>query len=442
MASVPNMNVFPSVPATGAPAPAEGEGGEVFANLLPTVAPGTILNGPPVPGAVLAQDAATQIRAALPDGEATEDGEAGDTADAKDAIAADGSDDAIAALFAQVEFVPIVQTPKPVPPVAVTTPVPTPPSNETARIVPDAQAAPLRLVTPGVPMTVQAPIDAATEVTAPASESSSETPTPARAIEAAAKSAARGEALPDELVIPVKTLLKQAAAQAPAPAAEVAQKAVTLAAMPIVDGTPERPRGSRASAEKMIAPASPTTLMPTVPSTPAVMPMVAPTDQLAVSQPAQRLDGAPAQPTEQGIEHELDLAHESEWLDRLARDIARSGASDGPMRFKLNPQTLGHLRVELTQGDMGTSVRLTVETDAARALLTDAQPKLIAEARAQGVRIAQTDIDLAGSGHQASGDPRRQDDPRQNILVRTARGSGGETAVAVETGRTRSDRYA
>lgn len=435
MASVPNMNVFPSVPATGAPAPTEGEGGEVFANLLPTVAPGTILNGPPVPGAVLAQDAATQIRAALPDGETAEDGEAGDAGDAKDAVAADGSDDAIAALFAQVEFVPIVQTPKPVPPVAVTTPVPTPPSNETARIVPDAQAAPLRLVTPGVPMTVQAPIDAvppASETPIPA--------TPARAIEAATKGAARGEALPDELVIPVKTILKQAAAQAPA--VEAAQKAVTLAAMPIVDGDQARPRASRASAEKVIAPASPTTLIPTVPSTPAVMPMVAPTDQLAVSQPAQRLDGAPAQPTEQGIEHELDLAHESEWLDRLARDIARSGASDGPMRFKLNPQTLGHLRVELTQGDMGTSIRLTVETDAARALLTDAQPKLIAEARAQGVRIAQTDIDLAGSGHQASGDPRRQDDPRQNILVRTARGSGGETAVAVETGRTRSDRYA
>lgn len=443
MASAPNMNVFLSVPVTGAPAPADGEGGEVFASLLPTITAGTILNGPAVPGTAVAQDPATQIRAALPEGAATEDGETGDAADADGAVAADGSDDAVAALFAQAEFVPIVQTPKPVPPVAVTTPVPTAPPPETARIVPDAQAAPIRLVTPGVPMTVQAPAEGAAETASPTPDSTTEAPTPARTFEAAAKGAARGEALPDELVIPVKTALKQAAAQVPAPA-EAAQKAATVVAVPVIERGQERPRVSRGSAEKPIAPASPATLMPTAPSTPAVMPMVAPADQLAASPPAatQRLEGAPAQPAEQAIEHELDLAHESEWLDRLARDIARSGASDGPMRFKLHPQTLGHLKVELTQGDMGTSVRLTVETEAARAILADAQPKLVAEARAQGVRIAQTDIDLSGSGQQASGDPRRQDDARQTVLIRTARGSGGETAVAVETGRARSDRYA
>lgn len=147
--------------------------------------------------------------------------------------------------------------------------------------------------------------------------------------------------------------------------------------------------------------------------------------------------------TELAAERKLDLARDSQWLDRLARDIAQAGSSDTPLRFRLHPQTLGSLHVELQQGDHGTAVRLTVETEAARQILTDAQPRLAAEARAQGVRIAETHVDLSGSGRHAPGDQRRQDEARQTPFIRTAPGAGsGAAAAARPAGRARLDRYA
>jgi hypothetical protein len=101
----------------------------------------------------------------------------------------------------------------------------------------------------------------------------------------------------------------------------------------------------------------------------------------------------------QMVEHQLDLAHESRWLDQLAKDIARAGSADGHLRFKLNPENLGNLHVEMSNGHAGASVRLIADTEAARALLADAQPRLVAEARAQGVRIAETHVDLGQGGH-------------------------------------------
>jgi flagellar hook-length control protein FliK len=106
------------------------------------------------------------------------------------------------------------------------------------------------------------------------------------------------------------------------------------------------------------------------------------------------------------VEHQLDLAADGAWLDQLAKDIAAAGEDGAPLRFRLNPETLGSLRVEVTQQRDGAAIRLTADTEAARAIIADAQPKLIAEARAQGVRISETHVDL-GQGS-ASGDPRRQ----------------------------------
>jgi flagellar hook-length control protein FliK len=105
--------------------------------------------------------------------------------------------------------------------------------------------------------------------------------------------------------------------------------------------------------------------------------------------PAMPIEQAPeAAPSELLVEHQLDLAHEGEWLDQLARDIAQTAGGDKtPLRFRLNPETLGSLRVEITQDRNGTAVRLTADSEAARAIIADAQPRLIAEARAQGIRI-------------------------------------------------------
>ena len=113
------------------------------------------------------------------------------------------------------------------------------------------------------------------------------------------------------------------------------------------------------------------------------------------------------------------------------------------MRFKLHPETLGQMRVELSQGERGTSVRLTVETETARAVIADAQPKLVAEARAQGVRIAETHVDLAGgSGGQASSDPRRHEAAREPVFVRTAAGAARGEEAESQSRRSRGERYA
>ncbi len=141
------------------------------------------------------------------------------------------------------------------------------------------------------------------------------------------------------------------------------------------------------------------------------------------------------------IEHQLDMAHEGEWLDQLARDITRSAGSDSsPLRFRLNPENLGSLRVEISQDRNGAAVRLTTDTEAARTIIADAQPRLIAEARAQGIRISEAHVDLGGQT--ASGDPRRQNAVFEEAPLRTARSlqEHGEGDGNPTPGR--SERYA
>ena len=98
--------------------------------------------------------------------------------------------------------------------------------------------------------------------------------------------------------------------------------------------------------------------------------------------------------------HHLNLVKDSEWLDSLAKDITRAAQSDTHLRFQLNPEHLGSLKVEVLNGANGTSVKLTADTEAARAILVDAQPRLVAEARAQGLRISEAQVNLSSQGGQ------------------------------------------
>jgi len=248
------------------------------------------------------------------------------------------------------------------------------------------------------------------------------------------------EAAVKELLQGKEISAKQVAA---APRKAGAEKAGTDAAPAQVPA--EAQPQSRTQAQTP-APAAPATSQAPAPLPIAELPQPA-LAPLAPQPPAPRAGKAgtveATRTTDLAVERQLDLARDAEWLDRLARDIARAGANDTPLRFRLHPQTLGHLQVELQQGDRGTAVRLTVETEAARQILADAQPRLAAEARAQGVRIAETHVDLSGSGRHAPGDQRRQDEARQNPLIRTAPGAGNEAvASARSSGRGRPDRYA
>ena len=148
----------------------------------------------------------------------------------------------------------------------------------------------------------------------------------------------------------------------------------------------------------------------------------------------------------QMVEHQLDLAHESRWLDQLAKDIARAGSADGHLRFRLNPENLGNLHVEMSNGHAGASVRLIADTEAARALLADAQPRLVAEARAQGVRIAETHVDLGqgghGHGHSMADQQREQRGMQGEAYLTTFKPKQADGAGAPPTARHAAERYA
>jgi flagellar hook-length control protein FliK len=119
------------------------------------------------------------------------------------------------------------------------------------------------------------------------------------------------------------------------------------------------------------------------------------------------------------VEQTLSIARDGAWLDTLARDIANSAGTGADLHFKLNPQNLGSLTVAIAQSQDGASIRLTADTHETRNILLDAQPKLIAEARAQGLKVSDTHVDLSN----------RQDAPNQDAS-RWTQGSGGQNGGA------------
>ena len=141
------------------------------------------------------------------------------------------------------------------------------------------------------------------------------------------------------------------------------------------------------------APAAP---LPERVDTPGAPPLAAPVpDRAAVD------DAAPAaQPAGPAIGHRLDLAHDSQWLDQLAREITLSAAQDGELRFRLNPERLGSLAVEVRQTAEGASIRMTADTESARQIIAEAQPRLVAEARAQGLKISEAQVHLGQDAQQ------------------------------------------
>ena len=102
------------------------------------------------------------------------------------------------------------------------------------------------------------------------------------------------------------------------------------------------------------------------------------------------------------VQQQLSIARDGQWLDSLARDIAQSAGSGRDLHFTLHPQHLGALTVAIAQSADGAAIRMTADTDTARSILVDAQPRLVAEARAQGLRISEAHVDLnqsnSGSG--------------------------------------------
>lgn len=143
---------------------------------------------------------------------------------------------------------------------------------------------------------------------------------------------------------------------------------------------------------------------------------------------AQSVAAAPAQRTAQpdALQPPIDTT-DPRWIDRMAQEIADLANGDGRARFRLNPETLGSMEITVRHTADGISVRFEVDNESTRALLAHTEQRLQAEARANGLRIADTQVDLAQQQNQRGGRERPAEQPL--IAIRT---TSSETTTTAE----------
>ncbi|HEX8447379.1 MAG TPA: hypothetical protein VF649_12290 [Sphingomonas sp.] len=104
----------------------------------------------------------------------------------------------------------------------------------------------------------------------------------------------------------------------------------------------------------------------------------------------------------------VDAARHGQELDQVARDIVSTAGNDGKLSFKLDSHRLGSLGVEMTRDAIGLHVRLESGDAATRSLIADQQQQLVTDARAVGVRIAETTVEAPRV------EPPRREEPAQS----------------------------
>lgn len=200
-------------------------------------------------------------------------------------------------------------------------------------------------------------------------------------------------------------------------AADVAPEAQPVAAKPQAAPEAERAVEPGKPAPVRIAAAKPAEVSKAAadPAKPAtvrdvpidiVIPAVVPTARqtltdIAAPQAVQSAAAVAAAPADLVVDRQLDLVRNEQWLGELARDIAETSGDNNRLNFKLMPPQLGRLDVDLSRSHHGLSLTIRTETDSAQAILTAAQPRLVEEMRAQGVKLADTQM-FSGDMRQSS----------------------------------------
>jgi flagellar hook-length control protein FliK len=96
----------------------------------------------------------------------------------------------------------------------------------------------------------------------------------------------------------------------------------------------------------------------------------------------------------------LDMRRQ-EWMGQMVEHIEalRDAAPARETRLSLAPEALGKVDVSIRQDGDRIHVHFATETQAARQLIADAQPRLAELAEARGLKLGQTDVDSgAGQG--------------------------------------------
>ncbi len=132
------------------------------------------------------------------------------------------------------------------------------------------------------------------------------------------------------------------------------------------------------------------------------------------------------------VDRHLDLARGDAWLDDLARDIAASAVRGGYLKFALAPETLGRLDVEVRRGGDGVSIHMAARNETARDVLNTAQPRLIEEIRAQGVRVTGSEVSAGTTDARDDRAPRPQ---LQSLIEAAPVVAATETPTSATSGR-------
>jgi flagellar hook-length control protein FliK len=138
-----------------------------------------------------------------------------------------------------------------------------------------------------------------------------------------------------------------------------------------------------------------------------ILPSIAATAAAALPQVAATPDA------QQGA---LDLRRQ-EWLGKMV-DTIEAMRDAGPARetrIALSPDALGKVDISVRQDGDRVHVHFTAESQAARQILSDAQPRLTELAETRGVRLGQTSVDSGQTGANAQSGQRQPDAQRPHI---------------------------
>ena len=120
-------------------------------------------------------------------------------------------------------------------------------------------------------------------------------------------------------------------------------------------------------------------------------------------------------------ERALDVARGSLWLDQLAGDIAAVQDHDRDLSFRLIPAQLGQLDVNIGTRDDGLQLNFSTQSEEAARIIGSAQTRLIEELKAQGVRVAGSEVN-AGS-EQSTAEQQNSQSARAGTITEFERSS-------------------
>lgn len=109
----------------------------------------------------------------------------------------------------------------------------------------------------------------------------------------------------------------------------------------------------------------------------------------------------------------LDMRRQ-EWMGQMVDQLEamRDASPARETRLSLSPEALGKVDVSIRQDGDRIHVHFATETQAARQLLTEAQPRLSELAEARGVKLGQTSVDGGGAGQGSARDTQQVPTPQ------------------------------